>query len=741
MHKDFLKEQEYLENTCHDIEYVIGKLSEEMKDLTEKIEVLKKEAKGVFSNDLVIRMELLVAKERKLNILKQAIVKPYFGRVDFKDLMEDEAQAYYIGKTNVQMKDRMVVLDWRAPISSLYYSGEIGEVMYQAPGGTFIGDLTLKRQYEIESKKLLNVFDKGITPMDEYLFSALSEKKDNRLKDIVTTIQGEQNEIIRAPKDETLIVQGSAGSGKTTIVLHRIAYLLYTYQEILRAENILVIVPNALFLNYISDVLPDLGVSDINQTTYQKLIETQMKTKFEIVPNEVKLLKMLNHEKYTNEERYILQVVSKFRGSMEMKKMIDDYILELLPSYVPNISVLIDEYEVFSVGELKKIFYDELSYLPLLPRVDRMRVLLKSKLEERVQKIISKIDGIYQNKAKKVKKENSQIDVSELMIQVYDERDKLIDKINILAKKCLKVYFDQWKKIDVKQVYKKLITDEHLLGKYTEYNSQIAEYCKNLYEQDKYEIEDITPIMYLYMELISSNVDKYRHIVIDEAQDYSPFQMYVIKQLNISNSFTIVGDISQGIHSFRGIDKWSELMKQVFDSKYLKYLSLKKCYRSTIEIMNLANHVLSKFSTDDIVLSEPVIRHGKEPQKVKCSTKENMIEEIKSKIEELSKEGHKSIAIICKSSKESDFVYEKLKNTDINVSKLTDSDTEYNGGIIVMPVHLAKGLEFDGVLIYDCSKKNYPVDNICIKLLYVAITRALHSVTLYYTNDISGLLV
>lgn len=741
MHKDFKNEAKHLQNTCSCMKDIIEHLRNETTKLQTKVDELKKEAKGVFSNDMVINLELLQAKLKKLYMLEKAITKPYFGRIDFQELMKEEPEIFYIGKTSVEKNDKMMVLDWRAPISGLYYSGEIGEVMYQAPGGAFIGDLTLKRQYEINDSKLMNVFDKGITPMDEYLFSALSEKKDNRLKDIVTTIQGEQNDIIRAEKDSTLIVQGSAGSGKTTIVLHRIAYLLYTYQDILTANNILVIVPNTLFLNYISDVLPDLGVTDINQTTYQKLIETQMGKKYTIIPNEQKLLKMLDYTNLTKEDRETIELASKFRGSLTMKQIIDDYIKSILPSFVPDEDLKIDEYIVFSSKEIKSMFYKEFSYLPLLPRIDRINSYMKASLKERIQNISSKIDLIYSKKVKEIKRNVTEVeDREKTLIEIYNERDSKIEDVKIKSKKCIKEYFDKWQKIDIEKVYKSLITDEDLLKKYTSDYKEIASYCKNLFTTDKYEIEDLTPLMYLYFELISSTIRQYRHIVIDEAQDYSPFQMYVIKKLNISNSFTIVGDISQGIHSYRGINNWSELMKDVFEEKYLNYLSLKKCYRSTIEIMDFANSVLDKYPTRDIVLSEPVLRHGDKPEISGYKNINNMIDSIENTIKALTKKGNKSIAIICKSSKESKFVYNELINRGVKVSLLTDKDTEYSGGILVMPVHLAKGLEFDSVLIYNCSNKNYPKDNICIKLLYVAITRALHNVYVYYTDEISELI-
>ncbi|WDV47117.1 RNA polymerase recycling motor HelD [Clostridiaceae bacterium M8S5] len=742
MHRDFNMEKEHLKNTCLTIEEQIIKLEKETADLRVKVEESKRSSGGAFSNEIVTYIELLNSKTRKLNILKQAISKPYFGRIDFKQLMNDEPEIFYIGKTNVEDKHKMIVLDWRAPISGLYYSGEIGEVMYQAPGGAFIGDLTLKRQYEIEERSLISVFDKGLTPMDEYLFSALSEKKDNRLKDIVTTIQGEQNDIIRADRYKTLIVQGSAGSGKTTIVLHRIAYLLYTYQEVLSAENILVIVPNALFLNYISDVLPDLGVTDINQTTYQRLIESMMKKKFTVEKSETKLLKMLDHQKYTKQDRENLQLVSKFKGSLIMKTIIDDYVNSILSDFVPDEDVTINDHIVYEKDEIKKMFYDELSYLPLLPRIDKITSYMKNTLKNRMESIEKIIDSKYMAEINGIKKRsNKEDDIKEELMKVYDARDEKINQMKIASKTCIVQYFDKWKKIDVEKVYKMLVTDETILKKYTKDYRVVSDYCKDVFGNDKYEIEDLTPIMYLHMLLINSNVKKYKHIVIDEAQDYSPFQMYIINKLNITSSFTIVGDISQGIHSFRGIDNWSELMKDIFEDKYLKYLTLKKCYRSTIEIMDLANSVLAKFPTEDIILSEPVIRHGDEPSTISCDNKEEMINSIEENIKTLSGKGNKSVAVICKSSKESEKVYNELKNRGLDVKLLTDKDVNYSGGILVMPVHLAKGLEFDCVLIYNCSKDNYPLDNICIKLLYVAITRALHNVFIYYTGEKSQLII
>ncbi|WIV13798.1 RNA polymerase recycling motor HelD [Proteiniborus sp. MB09-C3] len=750
-HPAFDEENGYLKDTCQCMDKEIDYLENEIEQMNKDLSKLKKSVGGNYSDDVIVQTTIHETNKKKLNQLKRAEGKPYFGRVDFKDLEKSEYETFYVGKTSLTRRndDKIIVLDWRAPMASLYYSGEIGEVMYNAPDGLIIGDLKLKRQYEIENKKLINIFDKGLTPMDEYLQTALWEKKDNRLRDIVNTIQGEQNDIIRADKGKVLIVQGVAGSGKTTIVLHRIAYLMYTYQEVFDAEKLLIIVPNNLFLNYISDVLPDLGVEEIKQSTFEDLAMSLLNTEYKLVDIETKFYQLLDYQKLSEEYRKKLQFSSYFKGSMTFKNIIDKYVAHLSSSFVPKIDLKINDFIVYSYDEVLKMYEEDYRYLPIVSRSKRIRKYMESNVSDRVKNIQSRITKQYDAKVKLLKASVEDIEsIRNELIQLYDKRDNINRELEDSKHKAIKQYFEQWQNLDVGMLYKTLLSDCKNFKLYTdgEFHDEnlefISNYSRNIFDNGMLEREDLAALLYLHLKLEGLSLKgRYNHIVIDEAQDYSELQMYILRQLSSNDSFTIVGDISQGIHSYKGIGNWKELMEDVFSDCDKELLNLKICYRSTMEIMNFANEVIKKWRKDNITLAEPVLRSGDKPLIMKKNSEDEIINDIALRIKELKGEGHKSIAIICKTTQESIDVYEILNKTvDDSINIITHKDTSYGGGIVVIPTYLSKGLEFDAVIVFNCSNDNYIADELHIKLLYVSITRPLHKLLIYYKDRPSVLL-
>ncbi len=750
-HLAFDEENSYLKDTSKCMNSEIDYLANEVEKMNEELSKLKKSVGGNYSDDVITKTTIHEANKRKLNQLRRAESKPYFGRIDFKDIEKSEYETFYVGKTSLTRRtdDKMLIIDWRAPMASLYYSGEIGDVMYKAPAGLIIGDLKLKRQYEIEKSELINIFDKGLTPMDEYLQTALWEKKDNRLKDIVNTIQSEQNDIIRADKGKVVIVQGVAGSGKTTIVLHRIAYLMYTYQEAFDAEKLLIIVPNNLFLNYISDVLPDLGVEEIKQSTFEDIAMSLLNAEHRLLDIETKFYQLLDYQKLSEEYRKKLQLSSFFKGSMIFKNIIDKYVMYLSSSFVPKIDLKIKDFIIYSYDEVLKMYEEDYRYLPIAPRSKRIQKYIESNIADRVKNIQEKITRQYDKKVKLLKTSVEDIEsIRSELIRLYDERDNINQELKDSMHKAVKQYFDQWQNLDVGMLYKDLISDYKNLKIYIDGEIDpdsiefITNYSKNIFDNGMLEREDLAALLYLYMRLEGLSLKgKYNHIVIDEAQDYSELQMYILRQLSSNDSFTIVGDISQGIHSYKGVGNWKKLMEDVFSDCDKELLNLKKCYRSTMEIMNFANQVIKKWRKGDIILAEPVLRSGDKPFIIKKNSSGEIINDIALRIKELKYEGHKSIAVICKTTQESMDAYEALKNTvndDINL--ITDKDTSYGGGIVVIPTYLSKGLEFDAVIVFNCSSDNYIADELHIKLLYVSITRPLHKLFIYYKDEPSVLL-
>ncbi len=733
-HPQYSIEKERLNEMCSKIDSEITMLEERVSYFEKKTEGIRKTSNGGFVTEFEMASHMFEIHSRKLSEYIRSYGKPYFGRIDFQKLDSKEKESFYIGKTSLLNKEdkKMLIVDWRAPISGIYYSGELGEAMYRSPDGLVIGELSLKRQYEIQDRKLINIFDKGLTPMDEFLQKALWEKKDNRLKDIVMTIQSEQNDIIRAERNKVIIVQGAAGSGKTTIVLHRIAYLMYTYKDSLKPEKILTLVPNKLFLNYISDVLPDLGIDEICQSTFEELSINIIGKNLKLLDKEDKIVKLLDKNIINAEYRENLMKVSSFKGSILLKKIIDDYIIELQKKMIPkDRGISIKGHGIYSAGELNELFYVNYSYVPLIRRVKRLRGYIKGTYKDRINKYVKKI---VENKTQSVDQLVSKYDF------VENIEEDMINSIN--------TYFKSIVKINIEKVYKEIMTNKDLLSLYVNDNFTysdviyISEYCKSVFDKKIYEPEDLAPLTYLKIKLSGLKENfKFNHIVVDEAQDYNSIQMIILKELSENNSFTIVGDLSQGIYSYSGTDDWNDFIENVFRKENTQFLKIKKCYRSTKEIMEFANKIINNSRNKNLIQAEPVLRSGDKPDVIKCKNENDMIENISNNILALMNKGFKSIAIICKTNGESRKVYNQLvKLIDEDIQLISSNDTEYKGGIVIIPIYMSKGLEFDGVIIYNCTEGSYSKNELDIKLLYVASTRALHKLTLYYCGSKSSLL-
>jgi DNA helicase-2/ATP-dependent DNA helicase PcrA len=434
---------------------------------------------------------------------------------------------------------------------------------------------------------------------------------------------------------------------------------------------------------------------------------------------------------------------------MIFKNIIDRYVTHLSSNFVPKIDLKINDFIIYSYDEVLKMYEKDYRYLPIIPRSKRIQKHIESNILDRVKSIQKELSDQCENKVNLLKDSVEDVEsIRSELIQLYDERDRINQELKKSVDKATKQYFNQWQNLDIGTLYKDLISDYEKLRLYAdkEFDSNlivfVSNYSKKIFDSGMLEREDLAALLYLHLKLEGlSSEEKYNHIVVDEAQDYSELQMYILRQLSSNNSFTIVGDISQGIHSYKGIGSWKELMENVFVGCDKELLNLKKCYRSTMEIMNFANQVIKKWRKEEVTLAEPVLRSGDKPIIIKKNSNEEIVNDISLRIKELKEEGHKSIAVICKTTQESIDVYQLLKNTiadDIHL--ITDKDTSYEGGIVVIPTYLSKGLEFDAVAVFNCSKDNYIVDELHIKLLYVSITRPLHKLLIYYKNRPSVLL-
>lgn len=698
-------------------------------------------------NELIINTALQDSMSKKLKDVTKGLSKPYFARVDFNEENSNKLGKYYIGKMSLMREEdhELIILDWRAPLASLYYEGRLGSASYTCPDGEIKGDIKLKRQYTIEKGELKEIFDVDITTNDDFLQAALGSNKDNRLKDIVSTIQAEQNRVIRADMWNPLIVQGAAGGGKTTIALHRIAYLMYNYEKTIKPKDFMIIAPNRFFLSYISDVLPELGVENVTQTTFEDLA-------FEVIGKSLKLKEP--HEKLsTIIENYSSKDLkhsdnliksSTFKSSLQFKDMLERYVNLLEKNFIPKIDFKIHDFVLFSYKELNRQFLYEYSNLPFMKRINEIKKSLVNKVKYEKNKILDHVEYRYDRKINAVREEMKDCpERREKIIVLADERDKLLLDIKKGLKTMIRDYISK-------------ITTSSILDYYTDFLSSLEKftYDTSLSGTMKYlkdyslsnlldktvEMEDLSPIMYLKLSIFGLE-DKIslKHVVIDEAQDFSLFQLFILKKIINSGSFTILGDLCQGIYSYRGINDWKDVSKYIFANNSSTHLSLEQSYRTTVEIMDAASSVIGSLKDPRLPKAKPVIRHGDEVTVYEKNSLKEIADDIENRIIEMKQQNYKSMAIICKTLKECNEL-KKLLKKDKNISVITGKEKDYSGGVVIIPSYLVKGLEFDIVIVANASKENYTDRDLDVKLLYVAMTRPLHKLYIYSVGEKSKML-
>lgn len=762
--KLLLEEKEHLRELKNWIELEENRIGVEETGLKERIAALEKKSKGAYNQELDINRKLYNIVKKNIENYKESKDKPYFARIDFRERRKD-TESFYIGKIglgDVQEGEEKVI-DWRAPIADLYYSGTQGEAYYKAPSGVIDGDLKLKRKFLYNSNNdIEKYFDEGINEIilkaagnseegessliDEFLKVNLEESTGKKLKEVVATIQKEQNEIIRADKSFPIIIQGSAGSGKTTVALHRLAYLMYRYNESLTNKDILVVAPNKIFLDYISEVLPNLGVDLVPQKTFEELAIESLKLKGKLITKDKKLIKILEANEEEQEKIKYMKNASKLKGSLAFKEILDRYIkvLEKDDSSIEDITI--KGYKLFDSKEIKRLFLKDLIKYPINKRKDEIKRYFEKKLGDKLFDVLEKVDFKYEYTIARTKKiiEDEKERRREI-IRIYDERDKEKESIKKDGKKEFNSYFEQWKGIDTKNIYINLFKDSETFNLVTsgKIPSKLYEFIKEelIYnnENNIIDCDDLAAMLYLQFKIDGiKESEMVKHIVVDEAQDYSPLQIEVISMKSLGKSLTIVGDIGQGIYSYRGIKDWNSIMTSIYENKGI-YKALTQSYRSTVEIIEFANKVLRK-QDNYPKPALPVLRHGDKPQISEFKTTKDFVMQLDEIVNDMISKNKKSIAIIGKTYKECKKIRDAVKKYsqyDFKLVKEEDKTLELD--FIIIPSYLTKGLEFDCSIVYNLNSEIYKNVDMDKKLLYVVLTRALHYEYIFYNGNISEL--
>ncbi|MDR0925750.1 MAG: AAA family ATPase [Hungatella sp.] len=636
------------------------------------------------------------AVENKILLLENMIQSPYFARIDFKFHDEDIFEKIYIGRTSLKKDDtnEFFIYDWRSPIASVFYRFVLGQAFYDAPGGRITGEVNLKRQYEITKGELEYYFDAEVQIVDEFLRKLLSQNTSPKMKTIVETIQKEQDIVIRDMENDLMMVQGVAGSGKTSIALHRAAYLMYQgLSSKLSADNILIISPNSLFEQYISNVLPELGEDHVVSVVFEDIIASVLQNEHIQSRNQF-LENLISNSKY----RDIIKSTIEFKTSRQFLEILDRFIDDIPHKWMNFEDVSYDGQCIISGEMIKEKVLSGRNETPLGMRLKLIRGYI--------------LELIGESKKSRLKK-SEKILINEEMLKFME--------------------------LDVKAAYRKLFHDKEYfynLAKDMELPAcmdHILTFTQENLDTSLLYYDDAAVLTYLNLKIYG--VHKYKaikQVVIDEAQDYYPLHFEIFHLLFQKAKFTVLGDINQTLEKKEDLSLYQQIRK-IFNKKKSSLVTMDKSFRCTNEILNYGLRFLEQ-STE----IKSFNRKGDAPEIYAAKDRLSFHDMIVSEVKSCLQMGYQSIGLICKTEKNALFLFECLKDkADIQLIK-NESTTDLHG-VFIIPVYMSKGLEFDAVLICDADAENYHSQD-DKKLLYIACTRALHRLNLFCKGESSPLL-
>ena len=660
------------------------------------------------------------AEIRKLERMQKA---PYFARIEFTEEGFDK-ESIYIGLGNLadEKTHQTYICDWRAPVSSIFYRFGLGRASYKAPYGIIEGEVSLKRQYEIKNNELQYFFDSSVTIIDDILKQALSQNSSAKMKSIVETIQNEQDIIIRDIENDLLIVQGVAGSGKTSVALHRVAYLMYHgLTENLSSNNIIIITPNNLFEKYIENVLPELGEENIQAMTMEELFESIFEEKIHI-GRRTDLMEQIITLKDSNTKQ-LLRSCMEFVLSKDFITIIDRCI-----DYFEH--KMIDFKDIFYNGEC--IANRHLLKAELLRQND-ISLPLERRLEAIEKRIMKKIHEQRKKRIQKLEKF-----IAEFPEHIYEVRT-LARLLSLKENKAINKEVTSFTRIDAMDLFKKLAGDRDLfyrLAKGLRLPADIDNLLNHINtDLKRSEVNYANGIALLMIKLKLTGCDNFKEImqvVIDEAQDYYPVHYEIFKIVFRNAKFTVMGDINQTIEKNTDMSSYEAIMK-ILNKSRSSTVVMNKSFRCSYEI----NRFSSYFCNQEIKL-QSFERHEKVPEVIQACSQKQMDIDIIEKIKMYKREGFQSIALICKSMGEAEQLYISI-GKQLDAALINNNSFEAVNKVTILPVYMAKGLEFDAVLVYNVSDENYK-NKEDRQLLYICCTRALHRLSLFYTGQRSRLI-
>lgn len=649
---------------------------------------------------VALNEQLHAKKISRIRTLEKQLSNPYFARIDFKEDGE-ESESFYIGLSTVEDEDNfdIFVFDWRSPVANMFYDFEVGPAYYDAPVRRIEGHIEFTRQYNIRNGEIVFMHNSNESLCDEALTSMLSGNATDKMKNIVASIQKEQNDIIRSDDSKILFIQGAAGSGKTSIALHRSAYLLYKHRKNLSADNILIFSPNEVFAEYISDVLPELGESNIRQTTFEIFSKRFLPSNY-LYESKNDHLDYI-YSNHTDLKTFKLRTKSmEYKNTLDFMNTLNKFILDI-PRLITNVTpITIEGVQIVSKKSVEKTIFERFKDIPFLNRIDVVK-----------QSLFSQVENKYLSS-----KDNSHFDYVEDKKTFYDFCKAQVDlQVDAMIKT-----------LDSVAIYKSLWSN---IEKYTDIDlKNTKDLTLNYLNNNEVKFEDITPIIYIRSSLEGfRSYGNMKHVLVDEAQDYSPLFYEIVKRSFPNASLTIMGDLNQRIDKHSNV-KSRNSITNVFND--VKTVVLTKSYRSTGNITNFTKDILE---THEPI--EAVDRIGDNP--TIHIVNNNLEERISTKINEMKDKGYKSIAIICKNKENSKKLYSSLKELNDDINLIISDKCEFKIGINVISSYIAKGLEFDGVILADGESYLSIEDK---HLFYTACTRALHELHIYTNTSLENIL-
>ncbi|WP_264740619.1 RNA polymerase recycling motor HelD [Cytobacillus firmus] len=675
---------------------------------------------------------------KRLSTLRRMEEVPYFGRIDFMEDGSSDQEQIYIGISSLRdaSGENFLIYDWRAPISSVYYDYQPGPAKYETPGGTIQGTLEKKWQYLIRGGVLQSMFDTSLTIGDEILQEVLGKGTDKHMHNIVATIQQDQNRIIRHDRGRLLIVHGAAGSGKTSAALQRIAYLLYKDRDNLNAEQIILFSPNSMFNSYVSNVLPELGEENMQQVTFQEYLDHRLSKEFEVENPYGQLEYVLTAANSPSCRARVAGI--QFKASVRFFEAIHAYMKSLELSGMLFKDINFRGKPIVSAQQMADRFYSSDTSLRFHNRLEKlMDWLIKQineaeKAERNKPWVLEEIELLSNEEYHKAhaylaKKRGFKGD----SIHDYEIEPEALARLIVRQKlKPLRKRIRALRFVDFKGIYKQLFADPIQIKQWIEGETPVewTDICQatlEMLDEGHLLYEDATPFLYLKEQIQGFQTNSsIKHIVVDEAQDYSPFQFEFLKRLFPASKMTVLGDFNQAIFAHASEMADFHPLTGLYGPDETEVINIARSYRSTKPIIEFTRRLVP--NGERII---PFDRSGKRPELKQLAGHGELHSCISSKVADLRSQGFKSIAIICKSAEESLRAYEALSGID-GIKLLKSNSTEYEQGVVVVPSYLSKGIEFDAVIIYDASEHVYG-DESLRRVFYTACTRAMHDLQLY----------